>query len=163
MKIRIWKPGEKGNPCAEHYYYQFFLRKKRYRGVLEARTLEQAKQAAQKIWDDEWNQKYDPEPPAPEQVLFGDFVRDVYLPWSNIHKGSYDDDVRITSILTVFFKGKNLRDIKSAMIEQFKARRIGVGRAPATVNRGSSLEGRRKSLPGCRTICIRQRTGTVSN
>ena len=49
----------------------------------------------------EWNRKYDPEPPAPEQVLFGDFVRDVYLPWSKIHKGSYDDDVRITSILTV--------------------------------------------------------------
>ena len=53
MKIRIWKPVEKGNPCAEHYYYQFFLRKKRYRGVLEARNLEQAKQAAQKIWDDD--------------------------------------------------------------------------------------------------------------
>lgn len=139
MRIRIWKPGEKGNPCAEHYYYQFFLRKKRYRGVLEARNLEQAKLAAQKIWDDEWNQKYDPEPPSPEQVLFGDFVKDVYLPWSKIHKGSYDDDVRITSILTVFFNGKNLRDIKPAMIEQFKARRIGAGRAPATVNRELSV------------------------
>ena len=80
--------------------------------------------AAQKVWDDEWNRKYDPEPPVPEQVLFGDFVKAVYLPWSKIHKGSYDDDVRITSILTAFFKGKNLRDIKPAMIEQFKARRI---------------------------------------
>jgi hypothetical protein len=69
MKIRIWKPGEKGNPCAQHYYYQFFQRKKRYRGVLEARNAEQAKQAAQKIWDEEWNKRYDPEPPEPEQVL----------------------------------------------------------------------------------------------
>jgi hypothetical protein len=44
MKIRVWKPGEKGNPCTGHYYCQFFLRKKRYRGVLEARNFEQAKQ-----------------------------------------------------------------------------------------------------------------------
>ena len=51
MKIRLWKPGEKGNPCARHYYYQFFQRK-RYRGVLEARNAEQA-QAAQKVWDEE--------------------------------------------------------------------------------------------------------------
>ena len=43
MNIRIWKPGEEGNPCARHYYYQFFQRKKRYRGVLEARNAEQAK------------------------------------------------------------------------------------------------------------------------
>ena len=139
MKIRIWKPGEKGNPCVRHYYYQFFLRKKRYRGVLDSRNFEQAKQAAQKAWDDEWSKKYDPEPPAPEQVLFGDFVKDVYLPWSKIHKDSYDDDVRITSVLTAFFKGKNLREIKPAMIEQYKARRIGAGRAPATVNRELSV------------------------
>jgi DNA-binding NtrC family response regulator len=30
------------------------------------------------------------------------------------------------------FKGKNLREIKPAMIEQYKAKRIGVSRAPAT-------------------------------
>jgi len=90
MKIRIWKPGEKGNPCVRHYYYQFFQRKVRYRGVLEARNAEQARQAAQKVWDEEWTKKYDPEPTAPEQVLFADFVKDIYLPWSKIHKGSYE-------------------------------------------------------------------------
>ena len=116
MKIRIWKPGEKGNPCVRHYYYQFFQRKKRYRGVLEARNAEQAKQAAQKVWDEEWNKRYDPEPPEPEQVLFADFVEETYLPWSKIHKASYDDDVRTTSVLTNFFKGKNLREIKPAAV-----------------------------------------------
>ena len=30
MKIEF-KAHEKGNPCAGHYYYQFFQRKKRYR------------------------------------------------------------------------------------------------------------------------------------
>jgi len=65
MNIRIWKPDEEGNPCARHYYYQFFQRKKRYRGVLEARNAEQAKQAAQQIWDEEWNRKYE------HRVIFG--------------------------------------------------------------------------------------------
>ena len=139
MKIRIWKPGEKGNPCAQHYYYQFFQRRKRYRGVLEARNAEQAKQAAQKIWDEEWNKRYDPEPPEPEQVLFAYFVEEVFLPWSRIHKASYDDDVRTTAVLISFFKGKNLREIKPAMIEQYKAKRIGAGRAPATINRELSV------------------------
>lgn len=139
MKIRIWKPGEKGNPCARHYYYQFFQRKNRYRGVLEARNAEQAKLAAQKIWDEEWNKRYDPVLPEPEQVLLADFVEETYLPWSKIHKASYDDDVRTTSVLTDFFKGKNLRDIKPAMIEQFKAKRIAAERAKATVNRELSV------------------------
>lgn len=140
MKIRIWKPGEKGNPSGRHYYYQFFLRQKRYRGILDARNAEQAKQAAQKIWDDEWNRKYDPEPPPPPvQVRFADFVKDTYLPWSKIHKGSYEDDIRITSLLADFFKGRTLAEIKPAMIEQFKAHRIGAGRAPATVNRELSV------------------------
>lgn len=139
MNIRIWKPGEEGNPCARHYYYQFFQRKKRYRGVLEARNAEQAKQAAQQIWNDTWNKRYDPEPPAPVQILFAEFVEEAYLPWAKIHKGSYDDDVRITQMLTDFFKGKTLAEIKPAMIEQFKSSRIKAGKAPATVNRELSV------------------------
>jgi len=140
VKIRIWKPGERGNPSDRYYYYQFFLRKERYRGILEARNAEQAKQAAQKIWDDEWNRKYDPEPtPPPAQVLFANFVKETYLPWSKVHKGSYDDDVRITLLLTTFFKGRTLAEIKPAMIEQFKMSRIGAGRAPATINRELSV------------------------
>ncbi|HXQ32867.1 MAG TPA: hypothetical protein VN843_02475 [Anaerolineales bacterium] len=47
MNIKIWKPGQKGNPSDRQYYCQFFQRKKRYRGVLEARNAEQAKLEAQ--------------------------------------------------------------------------------------------------------------------
>jgi site-specific recombinase XerD len=43
------------------------------------------------------------------------------------------------SVLTHFFKGKNLREIKPAMIEQYKAKRIGAGKAQATVNRELSV------------------------
>lgn len=139
MKIKIWKPGEKGNPCARHYYYQFFQRRKRHRGVLEARNAEQAKQAAQQIWDEQWNKKYDPEPPTPVRISFAAFVKETYLPWAKIHKGSYEDDVRVTTMLTDFFKGKNVSEIKPAMIEQFKQSRIKAGKAPATVNRELSV------------------------
>jgi hypothetical protein len=82
VKIRIWKPGEKGNPSDRYYYYQFFLRQKRYRGILDARNAEQAKQAAQKIWDDEWNRKYDPEPSAITSASAGlriSFKKRIYL------------------------------------------------------------------------------------
>jgi integrase len=107
--------------------------------VLEARNAEQAKQAAQQIWNETWNKRYDPEPPASLQISFAEFVKETYLPWAKIHKGSYDDDVRVTTMLTDFFKGKNLAEIKPAMIEQFKARRIKAGKAPATVNRELSV------------------------
>ena len=83
--------------------------------------------------------RYDPEPPAPVQILFAEFVKETYLPWAKIHKGSYDDDVRITTMLTDFFKGKTLAEIKPAMIEQFKERRIKADKAPATVNRELSV------------------------
>jgi len=71
--------------------------------------------------------------------LSADFIKGRYLPWSKIHKGSYDDDVRITLVLAGFFKGRTFAEIKPAMIEQFKAHRIEAGRAPATVNRELSV------------------------
>src|SRR5258706_10902666 len=140
MNITVLKPGGVGNPSARHYYYQFFQGKKRYRGVLEARNAEQANRAANQIWAAEWDKKYDPEPVAPKPVqMFSTFVKETYLPWSKTHKGSYGDDVRITTMLTDFFTDKTLAEIKPAMIEQFKAHRVTAGKASATVNRELSV------------------------
>lgn len=140
MNIKTWKPGEPGNPSARHYYYQFFLGKKRYRGILEARNAEQAKRAADQIWIDEWNKKHDPEPVEQEPArMFADFVKETYLPWSQNHKASYDDDVRITTMLTAFLKDKRLSEIKPVMIEQFTADRRKAGKALATINRELSV------------------------
>jgi integrase len=55
------------------------------------------------------------------------------------HEGSYDDDVRITTKLTQFFKKKTLLEIKPAMIEKFKEHRIKADKVPATVNRELSV------------------------
>lgn len=141
MKIKIWKPGQKGNPSHRHYYFQFFQRTKRYRGVLEARNTEQAKLEAQRRWDAEWNKENAPKPePEPKPVrMFGEFVEEAFLPWSKTHKASYADDIRITAMLVEFFKGKTLIEIKPAMVEQFKAHRYQKGKAPATINRELSV------------------------
>ena len=59
MKIKIRKPGEIG----KSYYYDFTVRGVRYRGVIrDARNLAQAKTAAEKVWDDIFNERYNPEP-----------------------------------------------------------------------------------------------------
>lgn len=140
MNINIWKPGETGNPSARHYYYQFFQDKKRYRGILEARNAEQAKRAANKIWIDEWNKKNDPEPVEPPPArMFADFVRETYLPWSESHKASYGDDVRIATMLIDFFKDMSLSEIKPAKIMEFTDQRKQAGKALATINRELSV------------------------
>jgi integrase len=140
MNINLWKPGEKGNPSTRNYYYQFFQRKRRYRGILDARNAEQAKRGAEQIWMDEWNKKHDPKPVEPKPVrMFAEFVKETYLPWSESHKASYGDDVRITTMLTDFFKDKTLTEIKPAMIEQFKSNRRNAGKALATINRELSV------------------------
>jgi integrase len=143
MNIKIWKPGQKGNPSDRQYYFQFFQRKNRYRGVLEARNAEQAKLEAQRIWDEEWNKHNNPapeqEPEANPVRMFSEFVKETYLPWSESHKASYGDDVRITTMLTDFFKDKTLTEIKPVLIEQFKAQRRKADKALATINRELSV------------------------
>jgi hypothetical protein len=64
--------------------------------------------------------------------MFSEFVKETYLPWSESHKASYGDDVRITTMLTDFFKDKTLTEIKPVLIEQFKAQRRKADKALAT-------------------------------
>jgi integrase len=70
--------------------------------------------------------------------LFADFVKDTYLPWSKIHKGSYDDDVRITSLLADFFKERTLVEITSND-RQVQSTSYRSWASPATINRELSV------------------------
>jgi hypothetical protein len=104
------------------------------------RNAEQARRAAEQIWNDEWNKKHDAEPVEPKAFrMFAAFVKETYLPWAKNHKPSYNDDVRITTMLTDFFKDKRLTEIKPVMVEQFKANRPEAGKALATINRELSV------------------------
>jgi integrase len=139
MKITIKKPGEVRNSTS--YFYDFTVRGKRYRGALpEARNHAQAKQAAEKVWDDVFNERFNPEP-KPE-LLFEDFVKATYLPLQRTNKKrSLDRDEQIAGVLCEFFKGANLSDIKKSDVEKFKKERsesetrYETTRSPATVNR----------------------------
>lgn len=145
MKINIKKPGEKGNPSKRCYYFEFSIRKERHRGVLpEARNMEQAKQAAQAVWDDIFNQRFNPEPPPPPAPvpLFEEFVKGTYLPLQKTNKKrSYARDEQIAGVLCDFFKGKTLKEIKKSDVEKLKEvrseslTRYERKRSPATVNR----------------------------
>lgn len=145
MKINIRKPGEIGTS----YYYDFTIRGRRHRGAIpDARTYAQAKQAAEAIWDDIFNERYNPAPeaePAPEP-LFEDFVRGTYLPLQKTNKKrSYARDEQIAGMLCDFFKGKTLKEIKKSDVEKLKRERsesktkYDRKRSPATVNRELSV------------------------
>lgn len=138
MKIKIRKPGG----AHKSYRYDFTIRKVRYRGAIpDARNHEQAKTAAENIWDDIFNERYDPRPPEPEP-LFSDFVNGTYLPQQKTdRKRSYDRDRQVAGVLCEFFEGKTLKEIKKADVERFKRERgesltrYERKRSPATVNR----------------------------
>lgn len=148
MKINIKKPGEKGNPSKRCYYYEFALRGERYRGVIpDARNAVQAKQAAEAIWDDLFNKRFNPEPPAEAApLLFASFVKDTYLPLQQTNKKrSYARDAQIAGVLCEFFAGKTLQEIKKSDVEEFKRHQSEAKtkydrtRSPATVNRELSV------------------------
>lgn len=129
MNINIKKPGEKGNPSKRCYYYEFTIRKERHRGIIpDARNFAQAKQAAEAIWDDFFNERHNPQPltpePAPPETLFEDFVRNIYLPLQKTNKKrSIERDIQISGVLCDFFKGKTLNEIKKSDVERFKHER----------------------------------------
>src|SRR5262249_10138749 len=106
--------------------------------VKEARTMAEAKHAEAHIKNLLFKKKYDPDS---IQVLFADFVKTSFIPYSQANKRSHYDDKRITAMLCEFFSGKMLDEITPAMIEQFKQQRLsGITqykqrRKPATVNR----------------------------
>ncbi|MDT5270309.1 MAG: hypothetical protein QOH49_2495 [Acidobacteriota bacterium] len=140
MKIKIRKPGEIG----KSYYYDFTVRGVRYRGAIrDARNYAQAKQAAEKVWDDVFNERYNPEPKEPEpEPLFSDFVKGTYLPLQQTNKKrSYARDQQIAGVLSGFFAGMTLKEIKKSDVEKFKKARLDSEtryerkRSPATVNR----------------------------
>lgn len=135
--INVYKDKSSGT-----YRYDFRIEKRRHRGALkDARNLEQAKQAAQKLWDDAFNRKFNPDALKPEESAFDTFYRERFLPHSKLHKKSYDDDARIGNVLCEFFGCEPIEGIIWERIEQFKSERNrirtrrGNRRRPTNINR----------------------------
>jgi len=113
--------------------------KRAQRVLKKARTRAQAIKAAAVIEQQIFEKKYGLEK-RPE-VRFEDFVKETFLPYSELHKKSYSDDVKHCEVLKATFGKLNLSEITPPLIEQFKQKRLeGTTmykrkRNPATVNR----------------------------
>src|SRR5918992_1523895 len=91
------------------YYYDFMIRKQRYRGAIpEARTKAEAQQAETKIKTKIYERKYGK---VSASKSFADFVRCMYLPWAKANKRSSRDDVLHAEVFCRHFGNKRLADI----------------------------------------------------
>ena len=121
------------------YHYDFMIRRQRYRGTLpEARTKAEAQQAEAKIKNKIYERKFGK---VSTSILFTEFVRSTYLPWSRANKRSSSDDEFHAKVFCHHFGNKSLSEIDHQMIEEFKIKRMqsitryGRTRKPASVNR----------------------------
>ena len=119
--------------CDFYYNGERIVRTLKY-----ARTKKEAEQAEAVIMNKVFKQAYglDKKP----EKKFEDFVAETFLPYSEVNKKSFQDDVYICRVLIKAFKGKNLGQITSPMIEEFKQKffnqptKHGKKRSVATVN-----------------------------
>lgn len=131
MAVRKTKKGS--------WFIDRYVDGKRNRKVMpEVRTKSEALKAETVFVNQLFKRKYDPEV---KRKLFAAYVKENFLPYSKLNKLSYYDDVLMTRVMCVFFKGKYLDEIPPAMIEDYKRHRLegrtkkGTRRASATVNR----------------------------
>ena len=109
------------------------------RVLKKARTRAQAIKAESVIQNKLFENKYKVEK-RPE-VRFDKFVKDYFLPYSELHKRTYPDDVLVCNMLFETFGRMNISEINPPMIEKFKQKRLEGEtmykrkRNPATVNR----------------------------
>jgi integrase len=121
------------------YYYDFMIRRQRYRGAIpEARTKAEAEQAETKIKNKVYERKYGKNSASRP---FAEFVRGTYLPWARANKRSRKDDEFHAKVFCRHFGNRSLSEIDHQMIEEFKVKRMesvtrfGRTRKPASVNR----------------------------
>ncbi len=109
------------------------------RVLKKARTRAQAIKAKSvienKLFENRYKVKRRPE------VGFDKFVKDHFLPYSELHKRTYPDDVKICEMLKETFGRMTLSEIDPTTIEKWKQKRLEGKtmykrqRKPATVNR----------------------------
>jgi meiotically up-regulated gene 157 (Mug157) protein len=90
------------------YYYDFMIRRQRYRGAIpEARTKAEAEQAETKIKNKVYERKYGK---ISASRPFAEFVRGTYLPWARANKRSRKDDEFHAKVFCRHFGNRSLSE-----------------------------------------------------
>jgi len=119
--MAVWKRRDTGK-----WVCDFRHNARRYVQTLKfAQTRREAEQAEAIIRTDLFRQVYGPaEETEKKDSLFEQFVVDHFLPYSEANKKSFYDDVIVCRILVQFFKGRTMRSITPALVEEFKRKRL---------------------------------------
>jgi len=132
------------------WYYRFQIRGVRYaRAVPEATTKRQAEQSETQARQRVFEGKYEGEQ---NSIKLSEFVERHYLPWAKAEKRSWRNDVSRIKPILVYFGRKQMREVSSFNVRQFRKERLaskngrGGVRAPASVDRELQLLSRIFSL-----------------
>jgi integrase len=125
------------------WWYDFQINGRRYKGSIKGAAN---RKQAEKYEAEKKLEVFEGRYGKPSHTItFEDFVKNVYLKWARQHKRSYKWDEFQAGILCPHFKGKLLREITSADIEDYKltrreqTTRRGTQRAGSSVNRERAL------------------------
>jgi len=137
---RKWKDKKTGETRLGHYYFKFDVDGVTYKETVKtARTKKQAEdaelRARQEVHEGVYGGKG-------RQMLFSQFVKEVYLPWSeqNCKESSHYKHGLHAEMLCEYFEGRTLGQISTLAVERFKRDRSGVeskyggSRSPHTSN-----------------------------
>ena len=123
----------------QRWYYDFRIRRSRYRGVIpEARTKAQAETVEVRIRNKIFDRKYNTQA---DTLTLAEFIWSVYLPWARLNKRRPINDELYCRTFEEFFGKKTFAQISPLLIERFKKERResltihGKQRSPASVNR----------------------------
>jgi len=116
--MAVWKRRDTGKwVCGFRHNGQRYLQTLKF-----ARTRSEAEQAEAIIMADVFRQVYGLE--GKKDCPFEQFVVDQFLPYSEANKRTFYDDVIVCRFLIEFFKGRMMRSITPALVEEFKQKRL---------------------------------------
>lgn len=134
------------------WWYDFQINHRRYKGSIKsAANRKQAEQHEAKMRLEVHEGRYGK---PSHTTTFEKFVNDVYLRWSRQHKRSFKCDEHHAKVLCSHFKGKLIREITSADVENYKLTRKEQITQRSTQRSGSSVNRERALLSMVFSIAI---------
>jgi integrase len=122
---RKWKDRKTGDVRFGHYYFKFDVDGVTYKETVKtARTKKQAEEAERRARQEVHEGVYGGKG---RQMLFSQFVSEVYLPWSeqNCKPASHYKHKLHAVMLCGYFDGRTLGQISTLAVERFKRERAG--------------------------------------